>query len=417
MLRQLAGVLVWLVFGTVAVAGNWPNWRGADFSGVAPGSGYPTQWSKTENVLWRADLPGRGASTPIVWGERIIVTCAVDGGNGVLCLDSAGKLVWKKAIGTERPGKKDKASGCNPSAVTDGERLYVYFKSGDLACLDFSGEVLWQQNLQALYGADTLWWDLGTSPVLTKDNVVIAVIQTGPSYVGAFDRKTGKPAWKVERKSNAPVESAQSYTTPVVVNDDGKEILVVLGADIVTAHQASDGKELWRVEGLNPTGQQNFRSISSPIVAHGIVVAPYARGATLTAIRLGGTGNVTKSHVVWSKADRLAADVPTPATQDGKVYFCTDMGVISCLDLKTGDVVWTGRTERSGTAFSSSPVIVDGKIYVTREDGTTFVVKQGPAFELLGKNELEGESVVATPVFVDGRILIRTREHLYCIGK
>jgi len=416
MRRQIVSILVFLVFGTAAVAANWPNWRGPGFNGVAAGHGFPTHWSKTENVRWTFDLPGKGASTPVVWGERIVLTCAIQGKNGVLCLDLEGKPMWQKAIGNEKPGKHAKASGCNPSAATDGERIYVYFKSGDLACLDFAGKVLWQHNLQELYGADTLWWDLGTSPVLTKDSVVVAVMQSGPSYLAAFDKKTGEETWKQDRNLGAPDEAAQSYSTPVVVNDGRQEIIVVLGADHVTAHQASDGKELWRVGGLNPTGQRFFRSIASAVVADGIVVAPYARGATLTAIRLGGHGDVTKSHVVWSK-NNLGADVPTPAALDGKVYLCTDKGGLSCLDIHTGDVLWSGQPEKNRHAFSASPVIADGKIYITREDGKTFLIEQGDDFKLLGSNELEGEFVVATPVLVDGRILIRTSERLYCIGK
>jgi outer membrane protein assembly factor BamB len=382
---------------------------------VAPGEGFPTEWSATKNVLWKADLPGKGASTPVIWGGRIFVTCAIEGHNGVVCLDSTGKPLWRQTIGTEVPGKNAKASGCNPSAVTDGERLYVYFKSGDLACLNFAGDVLWQQNLQKIYGKDTLWWDIGTSPILTRNFVVVAVMQTGPSYLAAFDRKTGKVAWKEDRNLDAPEEAAQSYTTPVVLKEGGEETIVVLGADHVTAHRATDGKEIWRVGGLNPTGHKYFRSISSPVVAEGIVVAPYARGGSLTAIRLGGHGDVTRSHVVWTKTN-LGADVPTPAAVGGKIYLCTDRGEISALDVHSGKVLWSGLVEKNRHAFSASPVVAGGKIYVTREDGKTFVLEQGDGFKLLAANELDGEMVVATPVLVDGRVLIRTAERIYCIG-
>ncbi len=418
MRSRVAGLVLCLVFATVASAGNWPNWRGPGFDGVVrEGAGYPTHWSSTENVLWKVDLPGKGASTPVVWGDRIILTCAIDGKNGVLCLDLAGKPVWQKTIGSEKAGKHVKATGCNPSATTDGKHIYVYFKSGDLACLDFAGKTVWQHNLQSLFGADTLWWDLGSSPVLTHDNVVVAVMHSGPSYLAAFDKETGKQAWKQDRNLDAPREAAQSYSTPVVLTDKGKEILVVLGAGIRDMHDAADGHELWRVGSLNPGQNGFFRSISSPVVLDGIVVAPYARGSTLTAIRLGGSGDVTKSQVAWTK-EKLGADVPSPAAVDGKVYLCTDRGELSCLDVKTGKVLWSGQVEKNRNAFSSSPVIADGKIYLTREDGKTFVLEQGNEFKLLAANELgEGEFVVATPVFVDGRILIRTVEHLYCIGK
>ena len=418
MRSRVACLLLCLAVGTVASAGNWPNWRGPGFDGIVrEGKDYPTHWSNSENVLWKIDLPGKGASTPVVWDNRIILTCAIDGKNGVLCLDLEGRPVWQQTIGSEKAGKHMKATGCNPSATTDGKHVYVYFKSGDLACLDFAGKVVWQHNLQEKFGEDTLWHDLGTSPVLTRDNVVVAVMHSGPSYLVAFNKTSGKQAWKQDRNLDAPKEAAQSYSTPVVLSDKGREIIVVLGADHVTAHDAANGHELWRVGGLNPTGHEFFRSIASPVVFDGVVVAPYARGATLTAIRLGGSGDVSKSHVLWTK-EKLGADVPSPAAVDGKVYLCTDRGELSCLDMHTGNVLWSGQVEKNRNAFSSSPVIADGKIYLTREDGKTFVLEQGNEFKLLAAKELgDGEFVVATPVFVDDRILIRTVEHLYCIGK
>lgn len=412
---QIAGVVFSLFVASAAGAANWASWRGPGNDGVAEGGAYPTLWSSTENVLWKFKLPGRGASTPIVWDGKIILTCAIEKDNGVFCLNSDGKPAWQKKIGHERPGKNGKASGCNPSAVTDGKHIFVYFKSGDLACLDFYGNVVWQHNLQKLYGEDTLWWDLGTSPVLTRDYLVVAVMQTGPSYLIAFDKGTGEKVWKHDRDLKAPVEAAQSYTTPVVVDEHGQETIVVLGADYVTAHDAADGREIWRVGGLNPTQNQYFRSIASPIVLDGIVVAPYARGKSITAIELGGSGDVTGSKVVWSK-NNLGADVPTPAAANGKVYVCGDHGEVACLDAKSGEKVWAGRVERSDVAFSASPVIAGGKMYLTREDGKTFVLELGNEFKVSAANDLDGDQVVATPVFVDGRILLRTVSHLYCIG-
>lgn len=398
-----------------AHAGNWPNWRGPNYDGVATGDSYPTTWSATENVRWKVDLPGRGSSTPIVWQDRIYVTCGVDEMNHVVALDRQGKVLWQTAIGRGRDGKNKKATGSNPSVVTDGKHLFAYFKSGDLACLDMAGKTVWQHNLQKLYGADTLWWDLGTSPVLTKDHVVVACMHSGPSYVVAYDKTSGKQAWKQDRNLGAPSEAAQSYTTPVVINENSRETLIVLGADHVTAHDAATGSELWRVGGLNPRAQQFFRSISSPVVSNDIVIAPYARGATITGIRLGGSGDVTKSHVLWTKQG-LGADVPTPAAKDGRVYVCTDKGEVACLDAEKGDTLWSGRVEQNRNAYSSSPMLAGGHIYLAREDGKVFVLKQGDAFQQVAANSLDGEFVVATPVFIDGQILIRTLDRLYCIG-
>ena len=414
--RSAAAALLLVSFAAIAIADNWPSWRGPNFDGVAPGKGYPTTWSTTENVRWKVNLPGPGASTPIVWGDRIFLTCGVEGKNTAVCLDRSGKILWQSPIGERaRSGKNQKATGSNPSAVTDGRHVFVYFKSGDLACLDLEGKLVWEKNLQAEYGEDTLWWDLGTSPVLTEDHVVVAVMHSGPSFLVAYVKESGKLAWKQDRKTGAPSEAAQSYTTPVIVRDGERELIVVLGADYVTAHDAADGKELWRVGTLNPSGNGFFRSIASAVALDGIVVAPYARGNSLTAVKLGGSGDVTETHVVWERD--LGADVPTPCALDGKIYVCSDRGQVTCLDAKSGKTLASGRAPQNRTAYSSSPVIADGKIYITREDGATFVLSLDDDMKVLSENKLGGEQTVATPVFVDGQILIRTRDNLYCIGQ
>jgi outer membrane protein assembly factor BamB len=281
--------------------------------------------------------------------------------------------------------------------------------------LDFAGNILWQKNLQKEYAEDTLWWDLGTSPVLTRDHVVIAVVQSGPSFLVAFDKRSGEPAWKVDRLLDAPEEAAQTYATPLVVGGPSEQRIVVLGADHVTEHDALNGAELWRVGGMNPEQDRFFRSIASPAIAGEMIIAPYARGQTITAIRRGGQGDVTSSHVAWTK-QRMGADVPTPAVHEGRVYFCTDRGQILALDPQSGDVLWTHQLSRSSTVYSASPVIAQGMLYATREDGTTFVVNisSNPPQDV-GQGTL-AETTIASPVLVDGRILIKTFENLYCLG-
>ena len=406
-----------------AGAENWPNWRGPALDGVAAGTGFATTWSPEAHVAWKVTLPGLGASTPAVWGDAIVLTCAIDGNDAAICFDRSGKERWRRSLGPEKPGKHAKATGCNPSPVTDGKHVWVYFKSGELAALDLAtGAVAWRENLQDRFGADTLWWDLGTSPVLTKDAVVVAVMQTGPSYLAAFGRTDGKLLWKHDRNLDAPEEAAQSYSTPLVVKGEERfgepaEVMFVLGADHVTAHDATDGRELWRVGGLNPAGEKYFRSIASPVVAGDLVIAPYARGSTLTAVKRGGQGDVTTSHVAWARKD-LGADVPTPACQDGKVVVCTDQGKVACLDAPTGKTLWEGELPKNRHAYSASPVLLDGKILVTREDGQSALLA-GPAagvgrFEVVGEGSV-GEMTVATPVCVDGRIFLRTHDSLWCI--
>lgn len=415
-----SAVLVVGVTGGVVRGDDWPNWRGPSAAGVATGGGFVAAWGPQENVRWRVPLPGLGASTPVVTGDAVVVTCAVDGQDAAICLDRTGKERWRRLLGPERAGKHKKATGSNPSPVTDGARVWVYYKSGALACLNLAdGSVEWQTNLQEKFGADTLWWDLGTSPVLTARAVVVAVMQSGPSYLVAFDRGTGKVLWKQDRMLEAPEEAAQSYSTPVVAAGDPArgepaEVLFVLGADHVTAHDAATGKELWRVGGLNPKQDKFFRSIASPVVAGDLVIAPYARGNTITAIRRGGAGDVTATHVAWVRND-LGADVPTPAVQGGRVYVCTDKGRVECLEAASGKTLWQDELPKNRHAYSSSPVLVDGRLVVTREDGHATTLTAGDAFDVLGEGDV-GEMTVATPVFVDGAIFLRTHDALWCLG-
>jgi outer membrane protein assembly factor BamB len=410
----LAALLVPAAAMPSAAETNWPNWRGPQSSGAAGGSGYPVKWSPEENVVWKCELPGVGASTPAIWQDKIFITGENGGMNNVLCLDRSGKQQWEVKLDRSRPPKNRGASGSNPSPATDGKYVFAYYKSGMLACLDMAGEVVWKKNLQQLYGEDTLWWDLGTSPVLTKDLVVVACMQSGNSYLVGFEKATGKIAWKHDRNLDAPGESAQSYTTPVVISRGEKEVILVLGADHVTAHDASTGEQIWVAGGLNPSRQGNWRSISSPVVSDDLLFAPYGRGRTLTAIRLGGEGDVTKSHVVWE--DGPSADVPTPAAAKGKVYVCTDRGEVIVMDAESGKHLAELTLPRSRAKFWSSPILADGHLYATNQDGTTYVLKVDPMLELIAENKL-AEYTVATPVFLDGRIYIRTDGHLYCIGK
>lgn len=402
---------------------KWPSWRGPHFNGVADGDKYPTKWTDTENVKWKIELPGKGASTPVVVDDKLILTCCAAGRNLVTCLSmQSGETVWKTEVGAEAIGEHIKATGANPSIATDGEFLYAYFKSTDLACLDLTGKVRWQLNIQDKYGKmigedgkDSLWWDLGNSPVLTKDNVVIALMHSGPSFLAAFDKATGSETWKSDRNLGAPKEAAQSYTTPILVKDGGRDALVTVGADAVTSHDASTGEELWRVSGLNPGQNGFFRSISSPVECDGVVIAPYARGNSVTAIKLGGKGDVTKSHVLWQHTtEGSGADVPTPIAKDGKVYIFHDgkERSLACLDIQTGKELWNVPTPKHRTTVSASPIMAGDRFYVAREDGTVFVIKDG---KVESTNPLDGDMFVATPVLVDGKILLRTVNSLYCI--
>jgi len=382
-------------------------------------------FSKALRLAGIGPVPMIAGSTPAVAGDRIFLTLNADGENRLLCFGMDGKPLWAKALGTEVPGRHKKATGSNSSPVTDGTHVFAYFKSGDLGCFSLDGDLLWEMNAHDEFGEvtrETLWWDLGNSPVLIDGAIVVSCVQSGPSWLAAIRSTDGKVLWNVERDLEAPMEANQSYAKPTVVrNDDGSQTIVVLGSDHVTAHSAADGHELWRVGGLNPGGEKYFRSISSPVVSNGIVLAPYARGTTLTAIRLGGSGDVTGSHVLYTNSD-TSSDVPTPAVLDNRVFICGDAkrerGKVYCLDLESGKTIWAGQLAKSRQTFSSSPIVADGKLYLAREDGTVFVVDaEADEFRVIAENSLANEFTVATPVFVGGKILLRSHSSLSLIGQ
>jgi outer membrane protein assembly factor BamB len=410
-IQRLAVLLFVCGLGNPAIADiPWNNWRGPNGSGVADGTGYPTKWSEDSNVKWKLELPGRGASTPIVVDGKVIFTLTHNEKNTVWAIDENGKKVWEMQLSPSVPGKNAKASGANSSPITDGKLVYVYFKNGEVAALDLKGELVWSFNIQEKYGPDTLWWDLGTSPILTKDHLVIAVMHSGPSFLLAIDKSNGSEVWKADRWLDVNQESNQAYTTPVYHDDQ----IITVGADHVTSHDATNGKSLWRVGGLNPENNPFFRSISSPVVAGDLVICPYARGNTLTAVRI--AKDVSDSHrIAWTA--QLGSDVPTPIHHDGKIINLGDKGLVTCLDAPTGKVLWQEQLPRNRNTYSSSPILAGDYLYCSREDGMTSVLDlSGDAPKLIAENSLEGQTV-ATPVFVNGRIYFRTFEALYCLEK
>ena len=212
--------VVYCLLTSYSVAEDWTQWRGPNGASIVEDGDFPTKFTGSKNVLWKFALGGKGTSTPVTWGDHIYVTCKVDGEDGVVCLDWDGKEQWRTKLGVGRDGKKRVGGGCNPSPVVDGKRVYVYYRSGTVAALSLKGKVVWKKNLQKLYGEDTLWWDLGTSPILAGANVVIAVMHAGNSYIVAMNSKSGDLAWKIDRNYVNNTESDQAYTTPQLIKDE-----------------------------------------------------------------------------------------------------------------------------------------------------------------------------------------------------
>jgi outer membrane protein assembly factor BamB len=389
------------------------------------GENYPEKWNADSGIKWKSIVPGNGGSTPVVFGNLAYVTSGVDGKNQLIAYNlENGSTAWSAEIGVDRGGKHKKGSGSNPSAVIDGENIYAYFRSGDLACVNMKGETVWHTNLQNEFGEDTLWWDLGSSPTLTKDTVIVVVMQTGPSYLIAYDKNTGKQKWKTDRMVGAPEEAAQSYSTPVVIEQNGEEWIGVMGADHFTLHRASDGKELGRLGGFNPEQNAYFRSISSPVASGNLMICPYARGATITAIHMQELASGKGEKAIRWFRDDLGSDVPTPASKDGKIYVVgdgrTSRGLISCLDAETGTTIWEVQLPKSRISFSSSPLIAGDHLYVTNEKGTTYVVGPLSADEpaLVSENTIDDEAdyTVASPIPANQTLLIRSKSNLYRIS-
>ncbi len=395
---------------------DWPQWRGPKNSGSTQAGGFPTQWTD-DSVVWKAPLPAKGCSTPIVLEKRIYLTAPSEGKDAVLAFDWAGKPLWKTDLGAEDPGKHRNASGSNPSPVTDGKSIFVTFKSGNLAALNLDGSVRWQANLVGRFGPVNLFWDFGTSPVLTENNVVLARMHNGESWLAAFDKDTGEMRWKTDRTYQTPKEGDHGYTTPSVIRHEGREALLTWGAQHLTIHDAQNGKLLWSCGDFNPASTALWPAVASQVPADGMAVVCFGRAdrgnPRLHGIQLGGSGDVTTTSRVWVRED-VGAFVPTPVEYKGLVYILSDRGQVDCIEPRTGKTAWSASLPRSSANFYSSPVIADGILYAAREDGAVFVARVEKGFELISENKFD-DRIIASIVPVRNRLFIRGQSFLYCI--
>ncbi|HEU4507083.1 MAG TPA: PQQ-binding-like beta-propeller repeat protein [Pyrinomonadaceae bacterium] len=417
MRKRSLGVVAVVVFSfAVAHAENWPQWRGPSLNGISSEKNLPVKWTTEENVVWKVAMPGLSGATPIIWRDRIFLNVAEGDNLALWCVDkNKGAVLWKQPLGAGNV-KMRKHNMASPSPVTDGRNVYVITGTGILKSFDFSGKEVWTRDIQKDYGTFGLNWGYASSPLLFEDSLYVQVLHgmktDEPSYVMRIDKKSGKTLWKVDRPTNAIQESPDSYSTPALLRYGKTTEIVVTGGDCVTGHDPATGKELWRANGLNPQNAPFYRIVASPIVFDEIIYVP-TRIKPLLAVKAGGRGDITTSHVLWSTAN--GPDVPTPVTDGKYFYVVNDKGIVFCLDAKTGAEVYGQQRLKPGT-YSASPVLADGKIYVTNEDGVTSVFAAGPKFEVLAENPLN-DYVLSSPAISDGRIYIRTTGHLYAIGK
>jgi outer membrane protein assembly factor BamB len=424
-----------VVLTSTVGAANWPQWRGPGGTGVSTEKNLPAEWSPAKNIKWKTPVAGRGHSSPVVWGNKIFLTTAIEGevvpgakavthmDEGkeflhpdsvganrkhtfkVICLAAdTGKILWEQTAfeGTPYDDRHRKSSFASSTPATDGKMVYAFFGTEGLFAYDVNGQLAWKAALGKL---GTLGMGTGTSPILHENLIIVQCDEESgaASFIVALDKKSGKEAWRTPRKVQA------SWATPILVNGTGRTELITSGNETVIAYDPATGKELWRHKGVESN------AIPSPVANQQMVfVSAGFPAKTVMAINLGASGDLGDS-VIW-KYSKGTAYVPSPILYGDYLYLTTDRGILTCLDARTGEVKYEGGRIPIPATFTASPIAFEGKILLTSEDGDTFVVKAGPKHEILGTNSV-GEPVYASPAVADGKIFIRGEKNLYCVQR
>jgi hypothetical protein len=403
--RFLPPLAVSLLFVAILDAEEWPCWRGPRLDGTSTETGIPTTWSKTENIAWKAPIPGKGHSSPIIWGDRIFVTSCLEkeGKRLLLCLDRRnGKELWRKEVLQAKLEEKHRLnSHASSTPATDGQHVWVSFLDYPrmvVVCYDVEGNEVWRVSPGEFHSKHGFC----SSPILYKDLVIVNGDQDAEAWIVALEQKTGKERWRADRSNRT-----RSYCVPIIIDTAGRKQLVLSGSKCVASYEPDTGKQIWIIDG--PTEQ----FVASLVYTQGLL---FLTGGYpeyhLLAIKPDGKGNVTDSHVVWHERNG-ASYVPSPIADPERFYLVNDNGIASCFDAKTGQRHWM---QRLGRHHSASPVSAGGHLYFIDDDGKTFVLKAGPKFEVVAKNDL-GEECYASPAIAQGQLFIRTLENLYCVGK
>lgn len=398
-MRNLVAAMVILGGSASIVADDVPQFRGASGSGVSQETNLPTQWSDKENIRWKAALPGRGLSNPVIAAGRVYVTAASGFEQKrlhVLCFDvKSGKQLWERQFwATSTTLCHPKTNMAAPTPVTDGARVCALFATGDLICLDKEGDLAWYRSLAGDYPTIGNNVGMAGSPVLAKDSLIVCLENVGESFVAGIDVRTGLNQWRLERPRGI------NWVTPLVIENQGRTEVVVQGPQDLTAHDPATGKKLWSLSG-------GFSTIPSPSAGDGIIFAP---GGKLTALRPGSVKGA--AEVLWQNG-KLSTGYCSPLCYQGHVYTVAARGIVNCAEAGTGKILWTERLEGE---YAASPLAADGKIYVTSEEGITSVLQAGAEFKVLATNPI-ADKILASPVASAGAIFLRSDKHLYCIGK
>jgi outer membrane protein assembly factor BamB len=398
---------------------NWPQWRGPKNDGHSLATGVPTEWGPDKNVVWKLKMPGRGSSTPCIWGDRIFLT-SLDGTEAVLlCIGTAGKQKWKQKMSSDARGgyRGPEGDDVSASCSTDGTFVWAYVGTGTLACFDFDGKRVWEEDLQK-YGKFSIQFGTHWTPVFYKDRLYLQVMHRNAELLIALDAKTGKEIWKVERKGDGRkgTESPDVYASAFVWEGPGGPLLIAHGNDTCSAHRLTDGSEVWRVAGLNPTANRAWRFVSSPLVTPNLIVVPSCKGGPTVALNpVGAKGTIDPDNKAELWRYKATPDVVAPLLVGDIVYLLKD-GPLTALNAKTGEVIYQKSLDAKQKVYRGNMVYADGKIYIVGFEGIGVVIQAGKEFKQLATNDLH-ERTYASPAIVNGRIYIRTWEHLYCIGK
>lgn len=442
MRRQLASLAVFVCTGAaLASADDWPQWRGPAGTGVSSETGLPLRWSAKENVAWSAALGGQGVSTPIVVGDRVIVTSQIgsgvrrpgshprltQGGDAAAAGERAlggsaagagertwflveafshadGRKLWEhrvEAEGTLTP-VHDKHNLATPSPASDGRLIYAWFGTGQIVALDLSGRPAWQRHLGREISPFDIQWGHGSSPVVHGDQLVLLCDHTPASYLLALDARTGRERWKADRG-----KGRASYSTPLVVSGPAGDEIIVNSTERVDAYDAATGRLIWH------TGGDNRFPIPTPVFHDGVLYTSRGyRSGPYLAIRPGGRGDVSASHVLW-KMETGAPYVSSLVFANGLLFMANDTGIITAVDAGSGERVWQHRVPG---VFSASPIAAGDRVYFLSESGATIVMRAARTPDVLARNDL-GVRLVASPAASGGRLFLRSDDRLFAIGK
>jgi hypothetical protein len=405
-------VLIALCLSSVALAAEWPHWRGPNHNGTADADGLAAEFGEDRNVRWRVELPGIGEGTPVCANGRIYLPAYRDGDLLGACLDHAtGEVLWIAELGKGERDRKERLVSCSP--VTNGQNTWFAFSNGDVVCVDADGQEQWRLNLRERYGKFKMLFTYSASPLLVGDRLYIGMmVISGTDYVLCLDAETGETVWRTIRKTDAKGETQDSYASPVPLDLDGVRTgIVTAGGDLVTCHSAEDGKELWRFQ--YDQGARNNRLVPTVAIENGLLVGVRPRGDG--AFVLDVTGPEPKR--LW-QADGGSPDVASPILHEGLIYIIDDkQKALRCVEARTQEELWSRRLGVRAPIWAS-PTLADGKVYCMSKRGEFRVVSAGrQGGQALAQVELKERDCLASPAVVGDTVLVRTPKELICVEK